>query len=154
MTIDAFLALLDSVGSTKRGWKARCPAHADRRPSLAVAEGERGLLVKCWVGCAPEAICTALGLHLSDLFYEQQFDARSWPAAKQARARERADRDAIHSLIGLFIDRERDAERLIRSARGLDISDWDADRLHENLEALADAYEVLEKEAHGSPAGV
>lgn len=33
-------------------WLARCPAHADRTPSLAIRDGEGGrVLVRCWAGC-------------------------------------------------------------------------------------------------------
>ena len=42
---------LDRVRPTTRGWSACCPAHDDRRPSLSVAEGEPGVLVKCCAGC-------------------------------------------------------------------------------------------------------
>ncbi|MGH9533815.1 MAG: AAA family ATPase [Terriglobales bacterium] len=43
------------------GWLARCPAHDDRSPSLAIAEGAGGrTLVYCHAGCAYEAIRDAL----------------------------------------------------------------------------------------------
>ena len=33
-----------------------CPAHDDRTPSLSVRQGDRGLLVHCFAGCAPSRI--------------------------------------------------------------------------------------------------
>ena len=54
-----------------RGWSALCPAHDDRRPSLAVAEGDDGqVLLKCHsaTGCTAKSICDAVGLNVSDLF--------------------------------------------------------------------------------------
>ena len=45
------------------GWKARCPAHADRTPSLSVWETDDGTVgVKCYAGCIYESIKKALGL--------------------------------------------------------------------------------------------
>lgn len=47
----------------------RCPAHADRSPSLSVAEGRDGrVLVHCFAGCSVEEVCRALGLTIRDLF--------------------------------------------------------------------------------------
>lgn len=51
-----------------KGWSARCPAHEDRRASLSIAEGDDGrALVHCHAGCAPDAICAAVGLRVVDL---------------------------------------------------------------------------------------
>ena len=50
-------------------WKARCPAHEDRSPSLSIKEVEDGqLLIHCHAGCDPASIVAAVGLTLSDLF--------------------------------------------------------------------------------------
>jgi hypothetical protein len=68
---------------------ARCPAHEDRTPSLAVSEGDKGVLIHCWAGCDPRFIVEALGLRLSDLYY----DAASAPE-RVAVANERAKRIA------------------------------------------------------------
>jgi hypothetical protein len=52
-----------------KGWLARCPAHADRLPSLSITEGRDGrTLLRCFAGCTTEAIVGALGLKLGDLF--------------------------------------------------------------------------------------
>jgi putative DNA primase/helicase len=32
-------------------WRCRCPAHGSRGPTLALRDGERGLIVKCFAGC-------------------------------------------------------------------------------------------------------
>ena len=48
---------------------ARCPAHADRSPSLTFRDGHRGLLVHCWAGCSLAEIARAVGAGVSDLFY-------------------------------------------------------------------------------------
>ncbi len=42
-------------------WIARCPAHADRTPSLHVTEGARGtILLRCFAGCDQRAVLDAL----------------------------------------------------------------------------------------------
>jgi len=43
------------------GYKARCPCHEDRNPSLSVKMNGR-LLLHCFAGCSYERIVAALGL--------------------------------------------------------------------------------------------
>lgn len=44
-----------------RGWRAKCPAHDDRDPSLDITSNEDGrVLLKCRVGCENDAIIDAL----------------------------------------------------------------------------------------------
>jgi len=51
------------------GWKARCPAHDDRSPSMSVSTGTDGrTLLHCHAGCEHKAIIQALGLSAQDLF--------------------------------------------------------------------------------------
>lgn len=46
---------------TGRGWIARCPAHDDRSPSLAIAEGRDGcVVVRCHAGCGQWEVIAAL----------------------------------------------------------------------------------------------
>jgi hypothetical protein len=67
--LERILGRLPDAKQTGRGWKARCPAHADRTASLAVDEGVDGrILVKCFAGCETPAIVGALGLKITDLF--------------------------------------------------------------------------------------
>jgi hypothetical protein len=50
-----------------RGFMARCPAHDDRTPSLAVDVGEdKPVVIHCHAGCSPEDVLDALGLRWSD----------------------------------------------------------------------------------------
>jgi len=64
------LPLLDQVKTVKPNqWKACCPAHADKTPSLSLKELDDGkVLIKCWSGCNVEDITYALGLELQCLF--------------------------------------------------------------------------------------
>jgi hypothetical protein len=51
------------------GWKANCPAHIDKTPSLSINEGSDGrVLLKCFAGCDVDSICAALNIRVADLF--------------------------------------------------------------------------------------
>lgn len=64
------LERLSGVTTKVHEYKALCPAHADRHPSLSIKPGYRGILLKCWAGCALFEILQAIGLSESDLFYD------------------------------------------------------------------------------------
>jgi hypothetical protein len=32
-------------------WRCRCPVHGSQGATLALRDGDRGLIVKCWAGC-------------------------------------------------------------------------------------------------------
>lgn len=68
--LEVVLSKLDGVQQAGPGrWKALCPAHDDHDPSLSVSEGDDGrVLLWCWAGCPCDAICSALGLAVRDLF--------------------------------------------------------------------------------------
>lgn len=70
--IDDLLSRLEKVRSTGAGrWVARCPAHADKTPSLAIRELPDGrILIHCFTGCSVDSVVSAIGLELSDLFPE------------------------------------------------------------------------------------
>jgi hypothetical protein len=61
---------LDRVKPTGQGrWIVKCPAHADRSPSLSIRELEDGrVLLHCFAGCDPGDVLAAIGLELKDLF--------------------------------------------------------------------------------------
>jgi hypothetical protein len=52
--------LLKKPQKTPTGWKACCPAHDDRNPSLFLADGKDGLALVCYAGCDYRAIVQAL----------------------------------------------------------------------------------------------
>lgn len=148
MSIDELLARLDGVRARGTGrFSAKCPAHADRSPSLSITAGNRGLLVHCWAGCRLSEICTALHLQPKDLFFDIDPD----PARRHAAAQERARRQRMQARQteqdGAVIDALKAATYFIESRSGLDILEWSDQRLHEELEAVADAYRLLESEA-------
>ena len=70
--LDRVLSALDRTDHTARQsgcvWTARCPAHEDRKPSLSIAVGRKGVLIHCHAGCSTQSILSALGLTWQDLF--------------------------------------------------------------------------------------
>ena len=79
MSAATLLSKLD--GSRRTGtdrWTARCPAHNDRGPSLAIRELDDGrVLVHCFAGCSAHEVVTSAGLTLSDLFPPRSLAAHS-----------------------------------------------------------------------------
>jgi len=68
--INDLLSRLDGVKETTPGkWIARCPAHKDRSPSLAISEQADGrVLLYCHALCRWEEVLSAVGLGASALF--------------------------------------------------------------------------------------
>lgn len=87
MNVDPFLALLEGVKQTGRArWIAKCPAHADKRPSLSVDEGANGtILICCRAGCAAIDVVHAVGLELADLFPKRDLSKLTKPQAADVR---------------------------------------------------------------------
>lgn len=96
MAIDAILSRLDRVKRTSAGtWMARCPAHADKGPSLSLREtGDGKVLLHCFAGCSVHEVVAAVDLTLEDLFpprpadpaYIGKPERRPFPAADVLRA--------------------------------------------------------------------
>ena len=64
------LALLRNVEGPDSGgnYKACCPAHDDKKQSLSVKQGDKGVILKCFAGCGTRQICEALKIEMKDLF--------------------------------------------------------------------------------------
>ncbi|MFM7377982.1 MAG: toprim domain-containing protein [Erythrobacter sp.] len=61
-TTDAAREATKRLGGTWLGsyGLARCPAHADGKPSLSINAGNRAVLYKCFAGCTQDAVMAAL----------------------------------------------------------------------------------------------
>jgi hypothetical protein len=70
MSTATLLSRLEGIKQTGlRRWIARCPAHDDHRPSLAIRELDDGrVLVHDFAGCSVQDVLAAVGLTFSDLF--------------------------------------------------------------------------------------
>jgi hypothetical protein len=149
MTVAEILSSLESVHARGQGrWSARCPAHADKSPSLTIAEGEKGVLLKCWAGCSLEEITATLGLTIKDLFFDAlTTDPQQRRESMRQRTQAKAARQAAQDAEGRRLDTLRQAELLVQSARGISIEGWSHDKLHAALNRLGDASALLDSEA-------
>lgn len=94
MAIDQLLSRLEAVKRTgKDRWMARCPAHADKRASLAITELADGrILCHCFALCDVQSVLSAVGLEFDALFPERAIDSnckmerRPFPASDVLRA--------------------------------------------------------------------
>lgn len=96
MNASDLLVRLGRVRASGAGkWIARCPAHEDRSPSLSIAEGREGILLRCWAGCETQAVLDALGLDFRHLFAEKssRFAQRTY-RPRSARVKPKAIRGA------------------------------------------------------------
>lgn len=93
--IDNLLSRLNKVRQTGPGrWIARCPAHNDKSPSLAIREfGDGRILLHCFTGCSTADVLTAVRLEFSDLYPADSWaighanaEHRLFPAADVLRA--------------------------------------------------------------------
>lgn len=87
MHINDFLSRLENVEGAHGRWRARCPAHDDKNPSMSIGLSDDGkILVNCFRGCSAEQITSAMGLTLSDLYLYPPKQASSGPtrATKEA----------------------------------------------------------------------
>ena len=66
MTFDAILEAFQAkrVGAN---FMAKCPAHADRNPSLSISEKDGQILLRCHAGCDTRDVLGAVGLTFEDL---------------------------------------------------------------------------------------
>jgi len=147
MTTEELLSCLESVRRSGRGWMARCPAHADRTPSLSITAGDDGrILLHDFGGCPTAEIVKALGLAISDLFQSQNLPPQLIRDAKRQRVQKLRQREAEYHRAGLLSDAVREAESLIEASRGISVARWSNERLARELDRLADAYGLIEQE--------
>jgi hypothetical protein len=80
MNIDIILSRLNKVQKTSKlnEYKALCPAHEDKNPSLSIGELPDGrILINCFVGCSALEILGSIGLSLKDLYPESKGSFKS-----------------------------------------------------------------------------
>jgi hypothetical protein len=145
MTLNEFAARLDGARRSGNGILARCHAHADKSPSLSVKEGDRGILIKCWSGCTPHEIVTALGLTLNDLFYDNDTPRhlrKPVPPKPRIDLNKTAFRLRFHADL-LYLR----ARSVLDAAASLDVTTWGDDALARAVNSVASAYADLERVA-------
>jgi len=66
--------IIEKFGARKYGkeWMACCcPAHEDHIPSLAIRQGDKGIVLHCHAGCTTQNVLESAGLAYSDLYPEE-----------------------------------------------------------------------------------
>ena len=107
------LGLLEGVQEKGSGqYMARCPAHRDKRASLAVSVGDNGgIVMHCLAGCQTEEILSRLNLTMADLFPPKETEkkpekAQPRPPAKPAKKRTPLPADM--RLGGYYVRKDKD----------------------------------------------
>jgi hypothetical protein len=124
--IDLLLSRLEGIKATGPGkYVARCPAHSDKHPSLAIKEADDGaVLLFCHAGCGIDEIAGAAGLELSELFPPRSPQGRK-PERRPFNASDLLGLAAWESLVASIISSDlahgkpTDRNRLITAAARL-----------------------------------
>ena len=83
--VEQLLGRLERVKGRNGSWTARCPAHADKGPSLAIREADDGrILLHCFAGCPVENVVGAIGMDMTDLFPPDE-KRRNYPVEGKPR---------------------------------------------------------------------
>ena len=96
MSITTLISRLDAVKETGPGrYVARCPAHEDRSPSLAIKDcGDGRILLHDFAGCETEDVLSALGLTFADVMPERIGTEQSYKPVRNRIS----PRDALATL--------------------------------------------------------
>lgn len=77
MNLQEVLSHFDGVKRRNENeYMVRCPCHNDKKQSLCIGNGEKGIVLKCQAGCDTRAILDRVGLKPADLFFEKKQDNR------------------------------------------------------------------------------
>ena len=143
MHVDDLLARLDGV--RPRGtdeWSSKCPAHADKSPSLSVRKVADRILVHCFALCEPRDIVAAMGIRMVDLFS----DAPTTRGQRSIPKPSKLDRVALAFRFELTaLDRRLRAERIIAVGKTLDVSSLSDAKLDRALGSVAQTYADVEQ---------
>ncbi len=137
MSLETLIDRLDGVRETGHDkYVARCPAHDDRSPSLAIKDcGNGRILLHCFAGCDVESVLDALGLSFSDIMPERVGEMHTYKPVRQRF-------DARQVLRVLRPEATLVAIAAENIAEGVTLSDEDRDRVFNaacRIRAAADA---------------
>ena len=136
MSASTLLNRLDGVKQTGPGrWNAKCPAHDDRRPSLAIRELDDGrTLIHCFGGCTANEVLAAVGLSLEDLFPERH---EGYSSQKERKPFYAIDILRLVSFEALLV-----SIAAMNVAKGVELSEEDRKRMLIAASRLQSAAEV------------
>ncbi len=86
MSLDVLLSRLEGVKKTGDDgkYKACCPSHNDRTPSLRIREMDDGrILLHCFAGCGIEEILAAVNISFAHLFPPQPLQSHSYSPVRR-----------------------------------------------------------------------
>lgn len=84
--LEKLLSKLVKPSRTRNGYKAVCPAHYERTPSLIINIEDGKILLKCFgQDCKAQEIVDKLGLTMSDLFEESGEKIKMKPAVSKGK---------------------------------------------------------------------
>lgn len=140
MEIADFLSRFDGLKATGADrWAARCPAHPDHSPSLAIRVTPDGrILCHCFAGCDTESVLGAIGVSLTDLFPK--------PLTQEFLPKIRAPFSALEALTCLAEDSTVVAFCIEAMASGQALSERDAAAFWASTGRINSALEAV----HGS----
>ena len=96
------LAAVRPVGANR--WLARCPAHQDRSPSLAIRTAGARTLIHCFAGCHPDDVLAAVGITWSALYADDPWRAAEAQGIAHAGHQHRRRRE-LHNGIDMAVER-------------------------------------------------
>lgn len=136
--VEHFLARLEVVHQVgPNRWKARCPAHDDRRPSLSIAVTEDGkILIHCFAGCDTGDVLAALGLGWGDLFLNSKSKgSKKWLQRKTELALAKAYRKLHQQILNEIADEIKRIEKVFDAGGWLlafekDCPEWIVEYVH------------------------
>jgi len=89
MNVEELVSKLNNAKevSPKRGHQrsfiAQCPAHDDSSPSLSVdLSATDNILIKCWAGCGAAEVVESVGMSLSDLMPDSDYESHRFRRSK------------------------------------------------------------------------
>jgi hypothetical protein len=134
--IENLLSRLDGVKPTgPDSWKAKCPAHPDKSPSLTVrALADGRILIHDFAGCSAVDVVGAVGLEMTDLFPE--------PLTKEFMPRTRAPFSPMDALTCLVAESSIIAIAASDIVAGKPLTDHDLERVATATGRIATALEV------------
>jgi len=127
---------------------ACCEAHDDKRPSLSIKEADGKTLVHCFAGCTPQAICSAMGIDMADLFVEPKGKRKQCKNDHQKLLKTpivspfhttKLLRQYANKLWDIADAYHLQSSRVLEQAQGLAIDDWTSDELDRALDIVARA---------------
>ena len=134
MTFEEIVSKVESVTCSALGKaKGLCPAHLDTHPSLSLRAVEDRVLIRCFAGCTPQAICSALGIDMADLFVEPKGKMKEFQNGHNKPSTSpnvspfhtsKLLRQYANKLLDIADGFALQSHQVIEQARGMGIHDW------------------------------